>query len=425
MLNKINLNKLFLFLLVIGFAVKLIAGYNIRHSFLERGNSHKFLNALAYNLVSHDEFSLKEGISSVDYEPLYPLLMSLAYRISGPGWLALTIFQAIFHALTSYMILLIAKRLWNNLAGFFAGLFHLFYPYLFSYSLSIYDTTLFTFLIIAAIYILFRKKLLFQHFIFMGIIIGSGLLTRGTMWIFILPILAYCFYKVSNEKNLAQAFIACFLVLFSAGATVFPWIIRNKNLSGQLLISTHGPFGLWQGNNDYSYEYLSGNISLDEIYSRTPRPEIYKKYPRKSREPKEAVMVANEFQKEAKNWIINHPREFIKLAFLKAQKLWTWNRNPVSSALTFGSNESRQTINIITYLPLLLLSPFGLFVLTKKNAPVALLFLAIICCFTLAHMVVMGFTRARLPLDPLLMVLFGIALSEIINFFSTLKSVKN
>ena len=43
-------------------------------------------------------------------------------------------------------------------------------------------------------------------------------------------------------------------------------------LTGKLLrlISTYGSFGMWQGNNPLSFEYLKANKSLDEIYRLKP-----------------------------------------------------------------------------------------------------------------------------------------------------------
>ncbi len=414
MLKKINVSKLFFAIVVIAFVAKLIAGFNVRNTFMNRGNSHTPMNALAFNLIGSNEFSITSGTPSIDYEPLYPWLMSIGYRISGSNWLGVTVLQAVLHALTSLMLFLSARTLWNELAGFFAGLFHVMYPYLFLYTISIYDTTLFVFLVVAVFYLLTQKNLTTKHLLLGGIALGLGFLTRGTMIVFIPALLWYVFYNVMKEKNVRTAIIGCGIVITATALTMAPWLIRNKNLTGRLMISTHGPFGLWQGNNDFTKEYLSNNISLDEIYKRVPPPDIYAKYPNKERAPIEAIAVADAYKIEASTWIKNHPSEFIELAFIKAQKLWTWNRNPASKP-KFGTNEDRDTANIISYLPLLLLSIAGIFFVWKKNIPLALLFIGTAICYTGAHMIAMGFTRARLPLDPLLMILAGIALDKIVS----------
>jgi 4-amino-4-deoxy-L-arabinose transferase-like glycosyltransferase len=416
MLNKSLLNKIFLVLIVFAFS-----GYHLRSTFLDRGNSHTYLNLLAYNVCLHHQFSIATGIPSVDYEPLYPMVMGVAYSLSGNNWLALTIIQALLHALTSVMIFSLALRLWNYAAGFFAGAMHIVYPYFFSYSLSIYDTTLFVFCVTAALYFALKNNFRKKDLVFSGVFIGLAFLTRATIVTFLPGIFLYVFIKSFQSKTFFIAIKNCGIILIATFIIMFPWLYRNHHYTQRWLISTHGSFGLWEGNNDYSYEYLKKNISLDEIYRRNPPPEIYRRFPLTQRSPQEAATVADAYKTEATSWIKNHQSEFIQLAFLKAQKLWTWNRNPSSSTPRFGSNEGRQWTNRIAYLPLLILFPFGLFFLYKKNNLAAIAFTLTIICFTTAHMIAIGFTRARLPLDVVLMILFGIALSEIINKFSEKK----
>lgn len=413
--GKSRLSLIFSILILFAFLAKIVAGFALRETFIDRGNSHTYLNLLAYNIYLNHEFSIVTGIPSVDYEPLYPLLMSAAYFLSGNDWLALTIIQALLHALTSIMIYFLAKRLCNETAGFFAGCAHLIYPYFFTYSLSIYDTTLFVFCIAGALFFTFKDTWKISDFIFAGLFCGLGFLTRATMITFLPGIFLFIFIKSIRTFSFFTAFINCSLIAVSGLAVMFPWLLRNYHHTGHVFVSAHGPFGLWQGNNDYTYDYLKKNISLDEIYRMENPPDIYLKYPMKQRLPQNAIAVASEYQKEATGWIKNHPKEFIALAFLKAQKLWTWNRNPSSSNPVYGSNEGRRWVNIVSYLPLLLATPFGLFFLYKKNKLHASSFALILASYTGAHMIAMGFTRARLPLDIVLMILFGIAFSMLIQ----------
>lgn len=405
-------------LLAISFLAKIAVGYTIRDSFSIRGNSHSFLNPIAKNLAESNSFSVEQGIPSVDYEPAYPFLMRLAYSFSIENWLSLTLLQALLHGLTSFLIFLIGKKIWNETAGFFGAVFHAFYPYLFMYSLSIYDTTLFVFILVALFYIIVNEKYTTIHLLIAGILCGLGFLTRGTTVTFLPPIFIFILYFFYKQKKTMQGPLQLSLLVIAMIATMAPWLIRNHDYTGRWFVSTHGPFGIWQGNNDLTYNYLSNDITLDEVYRHKPTPEIYVKFPIKSRYPAEAVAVADEYKKEAQTWISSHPQMFVKLAFLKAQKLWTWNRNPSSITPEFGSNEGRGTVNTISYLPLFLSLPFGIYFLYKKRKPVALLIAGILVCFTAAHMVAMGFTRARLPIDPILMICFGIAADVVISRFN-------
>lgn len=417
-----SLRKLFLVVLIAGFVVKIFAGYQIKDSFTKRGNSKTYLNALACNMYLHHEYSLTTGTPSVDYEPLYPALMSAGYALSGFNWLGITIIQALLHLLTSFLLFKIVTSLFNSLAGFFAALYHVCYPYLFTYSLSIYDHTLFVFLLVFLVYLIVSKPLNTSHLILAGIITGLAFLTRATILTFIPPVLLFIFYIRRKEKNFNHAFTGVVLYLSATALTLTPWLMRNYSYTDRFLISTHGSFGMWQGNNDYSEEYLRNDRSLDQIYRLNPPPEIYRQYPLAARSPKDAVIAADAYKKESVQWIENHFVQFVRMSFLKAQKLWSWNRNPQTVNLKFGSNEGRQWVYFVSYFPLLLLAPFGFVILYRKNKPVALLLAGILLCFTGAHMIAMGFTRARIPIDFILMMCSGITLAFVLTkFFPSLK----
>ena len=137
----------------------------------------------------------------------------------------------------------------------------------------------------------------------------------------------------------------------------------------------------------------------------------------KSRAPKDAIEVADKYRQKAVEFITNNPAEFVELAVWKFVKFWSVIYNPVGGNYSYGSAFLRQAVNFIAFVPLLALLPFGLWQLWKRpdKRPVALLLLGMISFYTAAHMVAMGYTRLRLPIDPILMLLAGIALSALVE----------
>lgn len=403
-----------LFIIFISFIVKLFLGYSVRESFFRRGNSHTPMNAIALNIKDNLEFAIEPGIPSIDYEPIYPMILGISYRIFGKSWFGVTLIQAILYGITSWLLFLIGTSLKDELAGFIAALYHSFYPYLFSHGVSVFDTTQFIFIMILLVYTVLiktKKDEKYWDYFIIGILLGFSLLSRGSAIAFWPPIIVFLVIKRSHLNIIKRAGITI-IVLFIILA---PWLIRNYILSGSLIISTHGGFGFWQGNNEYTYNYLKSNISLDEIYRRVPPPEIYQKYPVKPRYPKEAIKVSNMYTSEAIQFIKENPKKFIRLCGLKFIKFWSWIRNPASSTYSFGSKKLRQYAYFISYFPLLLGFPFGVYILYKKSLINLILLSGMLLTYTFAHMVIMGFTRARLPLDPILMLFFGIIFSKIIK----------
>lgn len=416
-ISTVRAKKIVFIIIIISFLLKLGAGFILRSSFMSRGNSYTSLNKLAYNLVKNKEYSIEKGIPSVDYEPLYPFLMALGYFLFGYNWIGLTLLQGLLFAATAFLLFKIGCIVRNEITGLIAATVFSFYPYLFTYSISVYDTTLFNFFLYFLIFLIIRESHGKLDYFLIGIFMGLAILTRGSILVLLPAFFIVIFFQLIKLSNKKKFFISFSLLFLGISLIIAPWLLRNYKLTGRVLISTHGPFGFWQGNNKLSYKYLKNNISLDNIYRL--KPEIIKNNPMKNRGPKEAIKTAEIFKKEAIKFIKENPGEFLKLAYIKFVKFWSWERNPTSSTPVYGSNNLRRFVNYIAYIPLLISLFPGLFVLHRHRKDIFSLFIMILLFYTSAHMIVMGFTRARLPLDPILMILFGLLLK---NFFYKLKN---
>jgi len=408
--------EFYLFLLILSsFFLKVIVGYALKDTFFSRGNSYTPLNAIAFNLVDNFEYAIESGIPSIDYEPLYPGLLAVGYKIFGKNWFGVTIFQGVLYGFTSWLLFLIGIRLKDKLTGFIAAAYHSFYPFLFFNCLSVIDTTLFVFLAVLLLYlIIFRWNNYWRHYVLIGFAIGFFLLTRASALFMLPPLLVYLYIKSTEYSRIKLVLIVCVAALI----VMSPWLMRNYNYTESLVVSCHGGFGLWQGNNEFSYDYLKSDRSLDQIYLQKSPPDIYRLYPRKVRPPLEAIRVAQLYKKEGFKYIKSNPLTFIKLAGLKFVKFWTWKYNPIKSSYSYGNKQLRKWVHLASYIPLLIALPFGLFFLARKSFLFFLLILGIILMYTCAHMIIMGYSRLRLPLDPLLMLILGITIS---NFYYKIK----
>ena len=421
--KKITIKRLVLSIIFVSFVTKLIVGYTIKSSFFHRGNSHSALNAIAFNLANHCEYAIESGIPSIDYEPLYPLILASGYKLSGANWFGVTIIQGILFGITSYLLFLIGKILKNELAGLVAASYHSFYPFLFFQSLSVVDTTQYVFVITLLLYFVLRNienHRIFWYYGWTGSLTGLALLSRGSALAILPPIILYALFKPCDRRTLKSAVIMSMAAL----VVLSPWLIRNYQYTKTFIISTHGPFGLWQGNNEHSHNCLKNNISLDEIYRLKPPPIIYQENPIRPRPPQEATKVAQKYKAEAFRFIRNNQDEFVKLCWIKFVKFWSWTYNPTMSSYAFGNNKIRQWVYFTSYVPILFSLPFGLYFLLKKSRLLFFLFVGILTTYTAAHMVVMGLSRARLPLDPLLMILLGITISRICSKTWTTSNLK-
>lgn len=408
-----------LFIIFISFIAKLIMGYTVRESFFRRGNSHTPLNAIAFNIKDNWEYAIEPGIPSVDYEPIYPMILGLSYKVFGTNWFGVTLIQAILYGITSWLLFLIGINVKDEMTGFIAAAYHSFYPYLFFHSLSVFDTTQFVFIVISLLYVvLFIKvkgKERHWNYVVIGALLGFSLLSRGSAIALWPPIILYLLFTRSGFVIFKKLGIVIITLLF----VLVPWLARNFIHTNSVLISTHGGFGFWQGNNEFSYYYLKNDISLDEVYRRNPAPEIYQEFPIMARPPNEAVIVAQVYASEAVQFIKKNPKTFLKLCGLKFIRFWSWIRTPVRSEYEYGSKNLRQLIYFISYIPLLIFLPVGSYLVFKNSFKIFLLLFGMVITYTIAHMIVMGFTRTRLPIDPILMLLFAIGASSLFGYFKS------
>jgi 4-amino-4-deoxy-L-arabinose transferase-like glycosyltransferase len=419
-LNYIQRNSTFLMvtLIIVIAIIKFLLCFYLQDSALNRGNSHTPLLTLAKNVCEHNTYSLSYPVISIDYEPLYSILIGLSFKIFGINWIGLAVLHIFITSVGAWFFYKLSTNLTNELIGFFSTAFYLFYPYYFLYSLSVFDTNLFLPLLLAFLYYLVNHKENKMNYGIAGVLLGGVFLTRGSVIALLPAFFLYIFYKEiiqfkNIKKFLAASLTLCFFTLLSLG----PWLIRNYSATEQIIISSHGSFGVWQGNNEHSLYYLKNDISLDTIYKLEPPPEIIKKYPTKGKNPNEAIVVANAFKEASIDFIKNNPGEFIHLAFVKFIKFWSPIRNPKSTSLAYSSNNTRQYIYFISYFPLLILFPFGLYFLFKTRRDVFILFAAMLLFYTGAHMIAMGFTRARIPIDFILILSTGYLFFEKGFFF--------
>ena len=386
----------------------MVAGWYLSVGFLTRGNSHTALNALAKNLIADGQFAIVSGVPSIEYEPAYPVLIAIAFTVFGVNWFGILLLQASLHGATSWLIFKCGDRLGNRDAGFMAACMHAFYPFLFLHTLSIIDSTIFVFCIVAVICSTVGcwNRSAMRDYLSLGFAGALALLTRGAFVAFG-PAFAAMFVAAVLRHRSRGAIWKAMVCAAVAAALLGPWVVRNYRLTGKILISTHGPFGLWQGNNPYSLDLIRDNVSLDEVYRRDPAPEIYQRYPLRPnvpRHPVDSVAAANAYAEETKRFIKENPTVFVQLAAWKFAKFWSPFYNPISKEYAYGGALIRQVGHITTYLPILVLSIPGAFVLHRQHQAGTWLLLGLVGFYTIAHMIAMGYSRLRLPLDPILMI---------------------
>lgn len=187
-----------------------------------------------------------EGVPSTYYEPLYPLFLALARYVSGDHPLAVVALQALVGSLGAVYLFALTSALTRDpttaavAAAIFAG-----YPYLVAQAAALEEVTLLTTLLVASAYHFVRtaEDRSGTHAVLCGAGFGLALLTRVT----VAPAVLFAAGALLARREVRHA-----AVLLGAATVLYvPYAARNHRLDGSLL-PTRGGYNLLKANCKYS-----------------------------------------------------------------------------------------------------------------------------------------------------------------------------
>jgi hypothetical protein len=109
------------------------------------------------------------------------------------------------------------------------------------------------------------------------------------------------------------------------------------------------------------------------------------------------------------DWARDHPRAWLHALVVKAEAFWSWNLNPT----TAGDTRLKELVYTASYAPTIVLALLA--VIFLRAARRSLVFLALIlAAFFVVHVLTVGYTRLRAPIDPLLIALASAAAVEVV-----------
>jgi 4-amino-4-deoxy-L-arabinose transferase-like glycosyltransferase len=233
--------------------------------------------------------------------PAYEYLLAFIYRLFGHRLEAVWVIQAIFHALTAYLIFLICQLVFKENGakiGLLAAAFIGFHPDLIEISAMLMTETFYIFLVTATIFYFVKiynePRNNWNNAVF-GAIFSLTVLSRPPALLFLPVFLAFYFLK----RHFMQAIIFLVLLLM----VLAPWMQRNYKIYNQFIPTTLiGEYNLWVGNTSASTGgQIAGGFNAATDYAEKNGYLNFKKEAR------------NYFR----NFIIERPLEFAKLVGLR------------------------------------------------------------------------------------------------------------
>jgi 4-amino-4-deoxy-L-arabinose transferase-like glycosyltransferase len=320
--------------------------------------------------------------------PLYPWLVSLAFRVFGvfsPGAaLALFTFNSVFSALTSWTIYHIARRIFNPKVASWSGWIWAVFPYAIYWSVAwIWETTLSTFLLSLLLLLTLEMKgdNRLGSWTRYGLLWGIVALTNTSIvsW---LPF-AGCWlaYRLYREKK--RFILPVALGAFVFWAAIVPWLMRNYIVFNHLVF-IRGDLGseLRVGNNpEAAGEWVA-------TYHPGNNPRLMAQY----KQMGEVAFNADQ-GKLAVEWIAANPGKFLWLMYRRFFSYWG------------GQPEMLLRFFEPLYLCLSVLGIAGLVAAVRHRVHGIFLLTTLIVFYPLVYYITFPADRYRHPIEPELLIL--------------------
>jgi hypothetical protein len=367
---------------------------------------------IAFNIIDEHCFCPHPFIVTVDRAPLWPWIIAGLSLIVGRADIYDRLFLCCIGSGTCVFIYLFARDLFGRRMGIVAGFIASVYPPLYIYDGWMYTEALFTFLMIAVCYCVYRiqkdegrRK---RFWIICGVLLALLSLTRPNGIVIIGLVVLWAIFlnwrKVLRKGMLKNAalgtLVACVLIA--------PWTIRNYEVSHSFVPVATGDGTVLLGSYNDQVLVHTGFIGI-WINPLLTDPQVLAPFPLTTCDAVCEVLRENTSKDAALQWIRTHLSSLPELVYYHLLNFWT----PITfesdlPLYRFSGQFSSQFVLGMSNefsLAIFALAALGL-VVTFKRRWRELLFAYGVVLTTLGEIIVYyGNSRFRMPIEPILVIL--------------------
>ncbi|WP_106062633.1 glycosyltransferase family 39 protein [Clostridium liquoris] len=262
----------------------------------------------------------------------YPIILGFIFKIFGASTLVAKVFNIILTVMNYYLVYSILEKIdiEEKSKKLIYTLFVIF-PLNIFYNNLVATEILFTniFLLVTNVYLSnFRHK-----YIIIGILTAVNTMVKPFFIVYFFAIFIVDIIKYKDFKNSIKGSLT---VLFISILCLSPWFYRNTKLTGELtFVSNNGGIVLYINNN--SQNNIGRWMAAEDVENSIVKTEEYKS----ANMTKKNMMLKT----AAKEWIKEHPKDFIKLGFLRLKNTY-FNAGDFFYT-TYGSDISETYSSII------------------------------------------------------------------------------
>lgn len=368
----------------------------------------KSYDSIAMSLLKNKEFSVIPGEPIGIILPVYPSFLAAIYSIFGHSLVVVRIMQTLISSLSCILVFVIAKNLFNKTTAIFSGLLTALSPAMVYLAGALMNETLFIFIILSAMFfaVKFIKTNSLKDNIYFSIFMCIAMLTKELMLPFVFfLIIWYLIICGSFKKALVNSSVSILVIVL----LFMPWAIRNYKVYKDPMpfISVAGKT-LWEGNHPSAkgYHVIPGDKDWEALGLKKPKYTPWG-WESDMTEAKRRKL----YTRRAIDWLIRHPKHFLKLIPLKFIYFW----GPITQ--TSSKTAKRFTfVYSAFYSIILIFAIFGI-ILSRKRFKGLLLIYLLFIYFTIGACISIAITRYRLPLEPFYIMLASYSMSKLFSKF--------
>lgn len=291
------------------------------------GSDEGVYNSLAKNIVQQGEFVITKTDDRTQWAekvygakpPLYPFFLAIVYKIIGINHTAVKVIQIFVSATVGLLIYQIAKKIFSEKVGLISLVVYTFFWETAFMSLNLLSENLYWLFLGLLVYLLIRtEKITIVVTALTGITVGLMTLDRATSIGIILPIFVWLILKSFKLR----VCLTVMVIIFFAGLTTFPWILRNYNVYHQFVpVYTDGGINFWMGN----YPNSGGSYNIPKKDDQLQTPKL------KTSGPAGEIERDNFYYNQTMSYIKDNPIAAFDIAWRKVFLTFTLRRGYVEN----------------------------------------------------------------------------------------------
>ncbi len=339
--------------------------------------------------------------------PLYPVMLAVIVLVGG-GPKTLAVVQIGLSVATVWLTWRLARKLGLKSNALLAAAFVAVNPLLIQATALAMTETLCAALLVAVLWTVAGIGEAKRRWS-LGVLIGLAVLCRPTVWAYatlMSAVIAVCCFGTTwtgKRWRIAEVARGWLPIIVAFGLTIAPWVIRNWFVFGTPIVTTtHGGYTLLLGNNAEAYReeivQPSGGLWDSRAWQQSLEDELQRADIARGDE----VARDQWMEQRARDWIVEHPREFAESCWLRQKRFW----NIFPGGTDAGSLPKLIQWGVaVFFLVELLAAAVGWWRLGRDEFLTWLPLVLLVVSFAGLHLIYWSNLRMRAPVEPVLALL--------------------